>query len=269
MVALWRPAPTRRCPGWRAPEPAETVTPAPTRPRAARRTTSPSREAARKRRFVPPPPPGPQQWCLRAATRDPGCTRQSESAAPVAASTSQHQHLLPCDTTTQPTALRKQSNSERMAGCAVTGNTKRSNRPIRKGTLNSTDVLTSTTQPSAPRMQSNSERMAGCAVTVNTKHMQRRHAWHGKGPRSEPRPGPTIGTPPRGHSPPASSCKLTRRHSISLNRMKTIVVGSSERSGSARRNTDGVHGMALFPVHVAPSRTASPFLFTSCHPLVH
>ena len=27
------------------------------------------------------------------------------------------------------------------------------------------------------------------------------------------------------------------------NRMKTIVVGSSERSGSARRNTDGVHGI--------------------------
>ena len=127
----------------------------------------------------------------------------------------------------------------------------------------------STAQPSAPRMQSNSERMAGCAVTGNTKHMQRRHAWHGKGPRSEPRPGPTIGTPPRGHSPPASSCKLTRRHSISLNRMKTIVVGSSPRSGSVQRNTDGVHGMALFPVHVAPSRTASPFLFTSCHPLVH
>ena len=36
---------------------------------------------------------------------------------------------------TQPSAPRMQSNSERMAGCAVTVNTKGSNKPIRKATL--------------------------------------------------------------------------------------------------------------------------------------
>ena len=188
--------------------------------------------------------------------------------------------------TAQPSAPRMQSNSERMAGCAVTGNTKRSNRPIRNGTLNSTDVLTSTAQPSAPRMQSNPERMAGCAVTGNTKRSEgppmkpgHQHSSVSKfGGLAFLGPGFASRNPAdpmqvykffgftyckTDRSKAAKKLRLDQRFSAGPvkavwaydgkyynamprrvpNRMKTIVVGSSERSGSARRNTDGVHGI--------------------------